>query len=82
MLIPMRWRRCCGSTLLTQKISSAVGIIRDRYTIQIIQRCLHKFKKVAVVYGASHYLTLRNGIEAGMGKPIEIVTVENAGSKK
>ncbi len=62
-----------GSPLFTHKISSAVGAIRDRFTLHLIQHYLAKHRRVAVVYGASHYLTLRKSIEAALGAPIEVV---------
>ncbi len=67
-----------GSPLFTHRISSAIGSIRDRYTLMLIERYLLKYQQVAVVYGRSHYLTLRDGIEAGMGRVVAHVlpTVE------
>jgi hypothetical protein len=62
-----------GSTIFTQKISSAVGDIRDRFTLNLIQTYLKKYKRVAVIYGKSHYITLRKSIDAAMGPPVEVV---------
>ena len=55
--------------LKTQKISSAVGAIRDRYTLALIETMLHKYKRVAVVYGGSHYVTLKKSLDSGLGSP-------------
>ncbi|MEN0059717.1 MAG: hypothetical protein AAGB31_12835 [Bdellovibrio sp.] len=59
-------------TLFTQKISSDVGFIRDRFTLNIIEQMIHKYKKVAVVYGAGHFLTLRKSFDASFGEPVFI----------
>lgn len=59
--------------LFTHKVSSAIGIIRDRFTLDIIDAALKKYKKVAVVYGTSHYLTLRKSLEASLGEPQQII---------
>ena len=55
--------------LFTQKLSSNVGQIRDKFTLNIIQQMLQKYKKVAVVYGAGHFLTLRKSFDASLGEP-------------
>lgn len=56
-------------TLFTQKISSDVGFIRDHFTLNIIEQIIHKYKKVAVIYGAGHFLTLRKSFDASFGEP-------------
>lgn len=56
-------------TLITQKISSATGDIRDRYTLNILQRKLAKYKRVAVVYGSGHFVTLRKSLDEAFGPP-------------
>lgn len=65
-----------GSPLFTHKISSAIGAIRDRFTLNLIGTYLLKYKRVAVVYGGSHYLTLRKSIEQSLGVPIRVVMPE------
>lgn len=55
--------------LFTQKMSSQVGYIRDHFTLGIIEKLLHQYKKVAVIYGAGHFVTLRKSFEASMGQP-------------
>lgn len=56
-------------TLYTQKISSDVGFIRDHFTLKLIQEMLKKHKRVAVIYGASHFLTLRKSLDDAFGEP-------------
>jgi len=56
-------------TLLTQKMSSDVGYIRDRFTLNVLQKMVQKYKKVAVVYRAGHFLTLRKSFDAYFGEP-------------
>lgn len=56
-------------TLFTQKMSSDVGYIRDHFTLNILQQMVQKYKKVAVVYGAGHFLTLRKSFDASFGEP-------------
>lgn len=57
-------------TLFTQKMSSEVGYIRDHFTLGVIEKLLQQYKKVAVVYGAGHFNTLRKSFEASMGLPV------------
>jgi hypothetical protein len=56
--------------LITQKMSARVGVLRDRFTLGIIQKLLAKYKKIAVVYGASHLITLRRSFDAAFGLPV------------
>lgn len=56
-------------TLFTQKMSSEVGYIRDHFTLGIIEKLLQQYKKIAAVYGAGHFITLRKSFEASMGQP-------------
>jgi hypothetical protein len=53
--------------LFTQKISSEIGTIRDHFTLNIIEQMLIKYERVAVVYGASHFSTLRKSFEKYFG---------------
>lgn len=65
-----------GSPIFTHRISAAIGSIRDRYTLSLIEAYMLKHKRVAVIYGGSHYLTLRKSIEKSLGKPVKIVLPE------
>ena len=55
-----------------QKISHQVGSIRDRFLLKRIQWALDNYKKIIVVYGGSHYLTLRKALENALGRPREV----------
>ena len=65
-----------NSPFFIQKISSANDILRNQFTLRILENLLKKYKRVAVVYGGAHYTSLKNSIEASMGKPVEIVVPE------
>ena len=56
-------------TLFTQKISSEIGFIRDRFTLSVIEKLVRQYKKVAVVYGAGHFLTLKKSFDAEFAEP-------------
>lgn len=60
-------------SLFTHKISSSIGSIRNRFTLELIQASLHKYKRVAVIYGASHYMTLKKSLDPAMGPPLQVV---------
>jgi hypothetical protein len=64
------------SPLFLHKISSDNDIIRNQFTLNVIEELLRKYKRVAVVYGGAHYTSLKDSIEASMGPAIEIVTSE------
>ena len=69
-----------SGALFTQKISSDVDHIRDRFTLAVIQELMNKYHKVAVVYGASHFITLRKSFDAAFGEPTFTVdTTKNFG---
>lgn len=55
--------------LYTQKIASAVGDYRDKFTLNIIEELLKKYKRVAVIYGAGHFMTLRKSFDSALGEP-------------
>ncbi len=55
--------------LFTQRISSAVGDVRDKFTLRVIESLLRKYKRVAVIYGAGHFITLRKSFDAYFGPP-------------
>lgn len=54
-------------TLYTQKMSAEIGHIRDHFTLNIIEQMLLRYERVAVVYGASHFSTLRRSFEKSFG---------------
>lgn len=56
----------------TQRVSSVIGVVRDRLILRSLARALTTEKDLLVVYGASHFPTLRPALESLMGKPIEI----------
>lgn len=57
-----------GGVFLTQRVSADVNFIRDRFTLALIEKLLGERKRVAVVYGASHYINLRKSFEAALGE--------------
>jgi NADPH-dependent 7-cyano-7-deazaguanine reductase QueF-like protein len=59
----------------TQRVSSEIGLIRDRHIVQVICNTLIKYDCVLVVFGKSHLATQRNFIETMMGKAIEEYTL-------
>ena len=58
-----------AGALFTQRISAEVGKIRDRFTLKVIEQLLRKYKSVAVIYGAGHFLTLRQSFDSEFGVP-------------
>jgi hypothetical protein len=61
--------------LLTQKMSAEVGVIRDHFTLNVIEQLLARYKRVAVIYGAGHFLTLENSFSSALGPPSFTVDV-------
>lgn len=55
------------SQLGTQRISSAITLIRDKFTLKIIEKVLAKYEHVLVVYGHSHFLDLQPALEDSVG---------------
>jgi hypothetical protein len=55
--------------LFTQKISLAIGDVRDRFTLNLLGDLINRYHRVAVVYGSGHFTTLKKSLEAAMGKP-------------
>jgi len=53
----------------TQCIAATEGQVRDQNIFKTIRQALAKKNRVMVVYGASHFLTLRPALEALMGQP-------------
>ena len=56
-------------SLFLQRISSDVGYVRDHFTLKIINQFLKKYKKLAVIYGAGHFITLRKSFDHALGNP-------------
>lgn len=55
--------------LYTHKIATSISKVRDHFTLARIEDLLRKYKKVAVVYGAGHFITLRKSFDAYFGPP-------------
>jgi hypothetical protein len=53
----------------TQRISSVVGLVRDRFIVQLIASYLATDKGVLVVYGASHFPTQEPALKMLLGEP-------------
>jgi len=53
----------------TQRIAYAIDEVRNAYTLNVVQTLLEKYKKVAVVYGASHFRNLRKSFDEVLGDP-------------
>jgi hypothetical protein len=54
----------------TQKISASLNDVRNAFTLSVIESALRKYKKVAVVYGASHLIMLRKSLDHSLGEPL------------
>jgi len=52
--------------LFTQRISAVVGRVRDIHIVQVIAEALNQFDQVLVIYGAGHFPTQSQAIEAMM----------------
>lgn len=61
------------SPLFLHKLSAENDIIRNQFTLNVIEGLLRKYKRVAVVYGGAHYTSLKKSIEASMGTAIEVI---------
>jgi len=53
----------------TQQISASLNDVRNAFTLRVIESSLQKYKKVAVVYGASHLIMLRKSLDQSLGEP-------------
>jgi hypothetical protein len=56
----------------TQRLSAVVGLVRDRFVVDLVAGLLSTDQNVLVVYGASHFLTQRPALELLMGKPVVV----------
>lgn len=55
--------------LMTQRISSEICILRDQFTVTVIEEALNKNDNVMIVYGGSHWSTQHKSLEEALGKP-------------
>lgn len=55
--------------LKTQRMAAAVARVRDRYTLERVQDLLRRYKNVAVIYGAGHFIALRRSFDEAFGPP-------------
>jgi hypothetical protein len=55
----------------TQRLSAVVGLARDRSIARLISNHLATDKELLVVYGGSHFPTLRPALEVLLGRPVE-----------
>lgn len=60
-----------------QKLSSRIGIIRDKHIINVISNNSHKFDKILVVYGASHLSTQYGVLSKIFGHANFFVNIED-----
>ncbi len=54
-----------------QKISAHIGMIRERYLVQLIDKSLKKYNKVLVIYGAGHLVKSRRVYENTFGSSVD-----------
>jgi hypothetical protein len=59
-----------GGKYVTQRISAITGEVRDRFIVEQVASLLATHKDVLVVYGHSHFPTLRPALELLMGRPV------------
>ncbi|MHB2015533.1 MAG: hypothetical protein ACYCW6_01160 [Candidatus Xenobia bacterium] len=59
------------SALFTRRLSSVVGLVRDRAVIDNVARALNRHGSVLVVYGGSHFGPQRPALQAMLGPPLE-----------
>jgi len=55
--------------LLTQRISSAICIFRDQFTVEVIEKSLSRYNNVLIVYGGSHWSTQKDVLLNYLGNP-------------
>jgi len=68
-LIPETCAPYVSGNLLTQRVSSAICILRDQYTISVIEEAFKENNNVMIVYGGSHWSTQKQSIENTLGIP-------------
>ncbi len=60
-----------------QQLASTVSIIRDEHILSVILKAMKTYKKVLVVYGHSHFVTQKDVLCAGFGKPCYVTAKTN-----
>lgn len=55
--------------LYTQRLSAAVNLVRNRFTVRLMGELLGRHRTVVIVYGGSHFLMERRALERTLGKP-------------
>ncbi|MDD0854319.1 hypothetical protein HBN50_14500 [Halobacteriovorax sp. GB3] len=68
-IIPETCAPYSSGRLLTQKVSSAICILRDQFIVSVIEKSLNSYNNVLVVYGGSHWSTQRESLENTLGVP-------------
>jgi len=65
----------------TQKISHAVGMVRDKYVVSLVAELVNKYNNVMIVFGRSHLPVQRKALEAMFGAPVlETVSMKDGAS--
>ena len=57
------------SRFYLQKIASDISEMRDVFTLNILNKFIDRYKKIAVVYSSTHYITLRKSLDSAFGRP-------------
>lgn len=68
-IIPETCAPYISGKLLTQKVSSTICILRDQFTISVIENALNSNDNVLIVYGGSHWSTQSESLENTLGAP-------------
>lgn len=68
-IIPETCAPYASGELLTQRVSSAICILRDQFTISVIEKALNSNDNIMIVYGGSHWSTQRESLEKTLGIP-------------
>ena len=58
-----------GNGNYLQKLSNKIGLMRDQNALNVILNNLKSYKKVLVIFGASHYPIQKDVLEKYLGKP-------------
>lgn len=54
----------------TQRISAAIDVTRNRFVVRLLAEKLDAHRRVAIVYGASHFLMEQAALEQELGKAV------------
>ncbi|MEW6074085.1 MAG: hypothetical protein AB1726_16000 [Planctomycetota bacterium] len=65
--------------LYTNRISAAVGLVRDSHLANLLADLLNRHDRVLVVYGAGHHAQQADVLQAMLGLPIEMAPAEGQG---